>query len=503
MPPSTQVWRIPRFDGGLVTNTDSKHLKAHQTPDCANVHFDPGGALVRREGYKRMHSVALGAGGAPESIGVWADGRFVVVSSDGKLFVVTDSSSPLQVASGRDVADAHGNQSYTMDTKAFVHNRAQGAVRVEVGTSPAFNATSISSSFPADWFTGTSTDFPVKGTKPASSVHPKAAYAGILRDRVWVGNIKEKKLKTDGSFEGAESNFFSRVRFSELTNPTAWAYNNYIDVVPDDNDEITGLAPVFNRLVVFKRNSIYQIAGDVTDNFQVVPLSVGVGGCSSPRTIARWDGGVIFAGVDGIKNFDGSRLQHLSLPIDPIPGVPKSGVVVNRRYYLSVLDAGVLSVYVYDIDYKWWTKYTNFPAKWMVSDTFTNAAAQRLIATADNSGHVLNCLTGDKDNDGAIDAYWTSGWQDLGVPEAKKRTRRIFLTTHEATEPVLLRVYRDWNDSEPRKEVVAEVVVGDHSVRRTGAVGPSRSLRFRLENVSGGLMHVDQLSVTYVPRPLR
>jgi len=106
--------------------------------------------------------------------------------------------------------------------------------------------------------------------------------------------------------------------FSEVANPENWPVSNKINVGLNDGDEITGLKPYFNSLLIFKRNSIWQF--DVDEENQPLslrPLTYGIG-VDSWRTIWIVNGILHFAGRKGIFQFAGRTPEKISYRIEDL-----------------------------------------------------------------------------------------------------------------------------------------------------------------------------------------
>lgn len=488
MPQVRKAFRLRNFIGGLNTAVDKKNCPLSDTPDCDNVVFGIDGTIHRRKGYANYQ--ASWTGTTPVAFEYWTDGAFVVVGSDGEARKVTDSTvASITGLSGLNTSEIWSG--YSMNGLFYMTNRVGGAFQVSgtVGTAITKGVGSSSAGDPP-------------GTEASSNIHPAARYATVARDRVWAANTIESSL-----------NFYSRVRFSEVGDPKSWAYNNYFDIAPDDFDQITGLSVVADRLVVFKRSSIYMIAGHTRDSFLTVPISQGTGGCPYPKTICQGDGLVYFFGHDGVKTFDGQKVRHISIKLDPIVGTPISACYANRKYYLSVDDSGTRRIYVYDADIQAWTRFSGIPAKRLVTDyrDFENEA--RVYASHDSQARLIRLESGTTDNGSAINAYWTSAWCDMDSPEIRKKTKRLYITHGgEQTNELHVALYRDWDDVNISSTVVAtDPSPDDHGLKQSGAAGTVRAVRVRVQNydldplnppeyVAGGEMHIDTITFSYIPK---
>lgn len=96
-----------------------------------------------------------------------------------------------------------------------------------------------------------------------------------------------------------------RVQWSALKDSTTWPSANFIDVNPDDGQEIVGMIPYNSSLIIIKRNGVYRLAGDVFDptnpTYTLTALSVPPDFyADSDRTAKIFNGQLIIAGVFGM-----------------------------------------------------------------------------------------------------------------------------------------------------------------------------------------------------------
>jgi len=90
--------------------------------------------------------------------------------------------------------------------------------------------------------------------------------------------------------------------------------------VGDDDSDITGLAVIQDRVVVFKEDQIWNIDGDDALSITAWKAQANVG-CVAPKTIVNIDGSLFFLGRHGgapaVFVYDGSSVRNMSLGIEP------------------------------------------------------------------------------------------------------------------------------------------------------------------------------------------
>lgn len=94
-------------------------------------------------------------------------------------------------------------------------------------------------------------------TKNRSGV-PLGYYAAWFHGYLWVANT---------------ASYPNRIFWSDLGAPTTFTGSNYVDVNAGDSDQITALSMIQDELLVFKRNTIWSIAGWAATSFTSTSLT--------------------------------------------------------------------------------------------------------------------------------------------------------------------------------------------------------------------------------------
>lgn len=85
---------------------------------------------------------------------------------------------------------------------------------------------------------------------------------------------------------------------------------DYIDINPEDGNNITGFGKIANLLLIFKERAMYRWNGSATDAEIVVDV-----GCSSQESVAQAKGRLFFFNPQGIWMTDGGYPQEISRPV--------------------------------------------------------------------------------------------------------------------------------------------------------------------------------------------
>lgn len=160
----------------------------------------------------------------------------------------------------------------------------------------------------------------------------------------------------------------SRLYYSGITgstpDPLNWDAENFVDLEPNDGQEITGIGVVGTYLIIFKPRKIYNVYEPTTAANRIVSTSIG---CIAPRSIVSTPIGLLFLSEDqGVCKTDGSSVTPFSDPIQPdiervlsTPTTAKlaAGTLLGRRYMLSVSHGGTRNDRTYEYDMiagSWW-----------------------------------------------------------------------------------------------------------------------------------------------------
>jgi len=247
----------------------------------------------------------------------------------------------------------------------------------------------------------------------------KPAFTTVYQDRVYMAN-------------GRIATQFSRIWYSSL--PTAGAITwtiatDWVDVNPDDGDQITALENNGNRLLIFKNRSLYRWSFG-----QVEPdRLIGAGTSSQESVKTNFDVGItFFANPRGVYAYSGGRPKLISRKIQNFIDAVSDWTNVfaevdGDHYYLAVGNVTVdgrtytNTMLVYHVSLDAWTIYTTAtPIKWMANMPTTYPVDT--IYFGSNDGRTYQFLTGTTDNTSTINAELTSKEILLSFPNRTNAT---------------------------------------------------------------------------------
>ena len=251
------------FKGGLNLRADQFNIAENESPAMLNVEVDPRGGVRRRDAVVKVNATALD----DEIVSLFTHyeaGQNQIIAS------VNPSTAPSTTEMYWN-ENASGNFAGPMDRTdgTLVFSGSQPATGV---TFNGFTYIVNGSMLAAPHSTGAAIkwhgDNVLPGSYPGymtpdldgSDGHfPCARYATTWADHVWVAY----------TLEGADTHK-NRVRFSKNGDAENWTASDYIDIdIGEDGDHITAIIPDADRLLVFKQNSVYAIAGFDRDSWQV------------------------------------------------------------------------------------------------------------------------------------------------------------------------------------------------------------------------------------------
>lgn len=195
---------------------------------------------------------------------------------------------------------------------------------------------------------------------------PRALDYEVAYERVFAVNIN-----TTGDLGKSEGYFgTARMYFSEPLLPLTWKTTNFIDINPDDRQEITAIKYFADQLIIFKEGSIWSLYGTDFEGLElrltVLDKSVG----ATKRTVEFVAPGLLvwFDQTQGIFAFDGQDVHSIGDKVWDWIEANQDGNVqldygawawaIDHRYYLMVpVTGGTKRVFVWDAKlqaWSWW-----------------------------------------------------------------------------------------------------------------------------------------------------
>lgn len=415
-PRRTQLHTLRDFTGGLNLVSDTFRLADNESPELLNVDLDRrGGFQVRRGIYPFS---ASSTGGTPNAIWTY--------NASGTIYRLLQVGAVVKYGTGSTWTNIGTNLgSSTQDVCATTFNNLNYWVRgnAEVIRWNGSTPTALSSAF-NDTTIATSNNVP--------RANHIAAHSGYL----WVA----------GTWESG-THYPNRIRFSWANtfdnSGENWRSQDYIDIDDGkDADAITAIIPFGDKLVVFKRDSIYAVYGYSEESFSVVNISNTVGAVSHSGAIATPAGLFFFDHQIGLNVYNGSSISWVfeqiwpalrdgSIPASAIDDV-ELGWVENRLWVSVPWDElpGIPRGYTFVFDPRLkqtgsWTKYSlqagPYARGHRNEDYLAYIYGTNTVFRLDVHDQFYDYISGTIT---PINAYYRTKWVDIGEPAVKKRWRR-------------------------------------------------------------------------------
>lgn len=223
------------------------------------------------------------------------------------------------------------------------------------------------------------------------------------------------------------------VYFSQPGDADRWDPLDYFVLDGGSNERITALVPLQGKLFIFTNQSIYSLAGDMT-NFAVTKEVDGIGAISAEALTICGNRLYFISDAGKIYEFDGG-----SFPLEisaPISLFLESRFSYNALKYAATtsykgavwftLDNSIVPqeriTLVYYPDFQAWTKFTNIPAA-----AYVKLGNTLFFTGVHNEGSIYQYDTSYKDDAGLIDAYMKTTKWSFDYLENIKRFKELYV----------------------------------------------------------------------------
>lgn len=470
-----QPLNLVDFTGGINLRADAFQLGENESPSMLNVEVDPRGGFHTRRGWESVNAIPISRTFAElEStseeellstsdeillggyLGPWNpvymvtdnenayianEYNLIRVDGDDAQLILDEDEQPVEYS-----ADLGPSMVWWGGPLYVASGNTENVYRVHGNTAETLTVAGSS---------GWQNDYADPGV---SLCWPKAFHAATHAGYMFVAH----------TVEGDDVEHPFRVRWSHPNNPTAWAENDYIDIV-EGASPILALISFSDHLLIFKENSVWALYGYDSESWQVVNVTRDVGVvhknavAASPQGVffLSWHKGVFFYSRDGIV-----EVSEQLRPMFDVRGYSASHVWMcwmANRLWVSLpwdpddptLDDGSLSVFVFDPSIGAWVRHTTGDGAGI--GPFASAmfgGDQHSLACA-RSGAWLMLLERDgaaSDRYGTttsgFSSHFTTRWLTGDWPTLRKSWRRPDVVFKERSAAYRLRcaVYRDYDE---------------------------------------------------------
>jgi len=438
------------FTGGLNLNREVQTLALNESPDLLNVDLLPHGGFAMRRGvtiisnHTNLQAVASGS--------LDADGPYILgqVSLGTDALIGISNASRLWMWDGATfthVATAVTDSVSEFVTHATYNNKLYLANCWNTGVLVARRRTGASFETATTLGNAWNNDY----TAPAAGNMPLARLVCNHRGHMWVADTVESSTR-----------YRHRLRFSHPLQPEDWAEADYLDIDnSDSSDAIVALVSFKDRLIVFKRRSVWAVFGYDRDSF-VVEQIAGAVGTLSQSSVTFSEQNLFWFSPDGnVYAYNGSQVARIGDNIARF--YRRTGwssdlrVSMNwgdERLWMTTTEAGspICGTLIFDpsIGKKGsWTQY-NYVAYSM--GTFQPVGeGQRVFALLSGGLFLLNDEFQEQDEFSVgvftpIDATFSTAWFSGGDTALKKSFKRLHMTAaSKSAGNMLVDVYVDYS----------------------------------------------------------
>ena len=396
--------------GGLNTTASPIELAKNESPDLQNTDFDKFGSFLKRNGYAQLNTSAANSGATWTSLH-W-----------------------LQLSSGTDyIMGTCGNKLMKQDALDGTWDDVTGALTITAGNNNHWR-----------WRTYRDTAIGVNGvnvcikwtgsgngavlTVPTNMDWAK--YVEVFRGYTLLANVSISSTVAG-----------SRLYWSTVGTIETWVDADNTYIARDDGSDITGLAVLGDKLIIFKEFSIHYglFTGDRDIPF-IFDKTNSVVGCISGDSIQSVENGLVFQSQDGFYYFDGNNSYKLSDRITTTldEDFDKSRYAntqsiyqrTKNRYWATTTTSGGTTnnrCLTWDSSNNAWSRYKGHNANCFV---IVNTSGQERLYFGDYAGFVYRADTSANDIPSgvstAIDSYFYTKWHDYDDMVNSKGTPHIY-----------------------------------------------------------------------------
>lgn len=427
--------RLQGWKDGVNLEADDTTISQTELSNALNVSIGLNGEISKRKGYAAYSTSnhANMAGGRAlffwNQLGSSSD-YLIYVDADGDVFA--SATADFSSAAVHDFTADTGDADYPIGFAIYANvvymtsKRAANAVKFDGTTWTAL------------------TDYTMDGS---GSEFPRASFLVNKHERMFAANINN-----NGTQER------SRIRWSNLGDPTTWNSIDWIDVDPDDGSEITGMVAFADGIVIFKEKSMFFLSGVDANSFTLFPIDSTVG-TKSPGTIAVTENAIFFFDNNkGIYQFDGAEAKRVSDKIntDILTTASNSNQKYNKGFfyrdklYICLHDGTALNyTWVYDTRTKAWVRFNNGFHAATTKDGAMYVAGAIDSGDAEDIG-IYTWLSGETDAGTSYTATFRTGWiapEDSKFSGRRFRMRYVDVVAEEGSGTLEVDLYEDFKTS--------------------------------------------------------
>jgi hypothetical protein len=299
------------FTGGINFRADQFQLAENESPGMLNVEIDPRGGVFSRAAYKKKHTTAVVASGAPWN----PKGLFNYKYSSAPQIMLTTGYDVATSANGKVYRSSGGNfTALSVDAFNTVGVTSVNGASITQWENSIYIAVGKNSSYMYSWTVGNTYVTQLAASGP--TWQPYQVPTGGYMPRAEIALAHANKLFVANTYENGTA-YPNRLRWSHESLPEDWYQEDYIDIIAG-GEGIRGLQIIDGQLLIFKPKAIYLLMGYDADSFQLVELTTSLG-IDYPQQACEGAGGVFFFDYpNGLYFYNRNGIQDIFDRIRPI-----------------------------------------------------------------------------------------------------------------------------------------------------------------------------------------
>jgi hypothetical protein len=299
------------FTGGINFRADQFQLAENESPGMLNVEIDPRGGVFSRAAYKKKHTTAVVASGAPWN----PKGLFNYKYSSAPQIMLTTGYDVATSANGKVYRSSGGNfTALSVDAFNTVGVTSVNGASITQWENSIYIAVGKNSSYMYSWTVGNTYVTQLAASGP--TWQPYQVPTGGYMPRAEIALAHANKLFVANTYEDGTA-YPNRLRWSHESLPEDWYQEDYIDIIAG-GEGIRGLQIIDGQLLIFKPKAIYLLMGYDADSFQLVELTTSLG-IDYPQQACEGAGGVFFFDYpNGLYFYNRNGIQDIFDRIRPI-----------------------------------------------------------------------------------------------------------------------------------------------------------------------------------------
>lgn len=236
----------------------------------------------------------------------------------------------------------------------------------------------------------------------------------------------------------------------------AWDTKSWLDTISD----VTGLARTRTSLIAFHADSVERIRGGIppsgtgTGDLWREPI-MGLGGCTSPRSITYWNENVLFCDGRGAYITDGTTIKDLTNQAvsqawqAAYTSTTKIAAGITGNYWVVsfTVSGSAVMLWVYDLLERWWLQFSNVPAISFVTtfdqrEHLYGGTQDGKVIDVSRMWNVDDATANMVDENGvAVLPQLETAWYSMSKQEAVKRINQGLISMDLDEDAGFLRVY--------------------------------------------------------------